>query len=161
MSLTINLRHLEQKDLHVQGQLPAPDLQLDESDELIRARLPLRYDLTAHQTGRDVLVSGRLEMTLDCECARCLKPFRFRLKIPDWFLHLPLEGPEKALVQEDAVDLTPYLRETILLEFPQHPLCHSDCAGLPKRADANSQKTDGSGPMPEASAWAELNKLKF
>ena len=66
MSLTINLRHLEQKDLHVQGQLPAPDLQLDESDELIRARLPLRYDLTAHQTGRDVLVSGRLEMTLDC-----------------------------------------------------------------------------------------------
>jgi len=161
MSLKINLRHLEEKDLHVQGKLPAPDLELDDDDELVRARLPLHYDLTVHQAGRDVLVRGRLEMGLDCECARCLKPFRFRLKIPDWLLHLPAEGPEKAVVEEEVVDLTPYLREAILLEFPQHPLCHSDCAGLPKRAEASSQKTEGSGAMPEASAWAELNKLKF
>jgi len=161
MPLTINIRHVEAKDLHVQGQLPAPELQLDDDDDLVRARLPLRYDLTAHQAGRDVLVSGRLEMTLDCECARCLKPFRFRLKIPDWILHLPSEGPEKAVVKDDAVDLTPYLRETILLELPQHPLCDSECAGLPRRADASHQINDGSGPMPEASAWAELNKLKF
>ena len=161
MPLTINIRHVEAKDLHLKGQLPAPDLQLDDDDELVRARLPLHYDLTAHQAGRDVLVSGRLEMALDCECARCLKPFGFQLEIPGWLLHLPSDGPEKALVQDDAVDLTPYLREAILLEFPQHPLCHSDCAGLPQRADANSQKKDGSGQMPAASAWAELNKLKF
>ena len=161
MPLTINIRHLEAKDLRVQGQLAAPELQLDDDDELVRARLPLRYDLAAHQAGHDVLVSGRLEMALDCECARCLKPFRFRLKIADWLLHLPLEGPEKAAVKDDAVDLTPYLREAILLEFPQHPLCDSNCVGLPRRADASSRKNDGSGPAPEASAWAELNKLKF
>jgi len=160
MPLTINLRHLEEKDLHVQGQLPATELQLDD-DELVRARQPLHYDLTAHQAGHDVLVSGRLEMALDCECARCLKPFRFRLKLPDWLLLLPSEGPEKAVANDDAVDLTPYLREAILLEFPQHPLCDSDCAGLPQRADANRQKHDESGQTPEASAWAELNKLKF
>ena len=161
MSLKINIRHLEEKDFHVQGKLPAPELELDENDELVRARLPLRYDLTVHQAGQDVLVRGRLEMALDCECARWLKPFRFRLKIPDWLLHLPSEGPEKAVLQDDVVDLTPYLRETILLEFPQHPLCDSACAGLPQRADASREKTEGSGPMPEASAWAELNKLKF
>ena len=161
MPLTLNIRHLEAKDLHVQGQLSAPELELEDTDELVRARLPLRYDLTAHLAGRDVLVSGRLEMSLDCECARCLKPFRFRLKIADWLLHLPLEGPEKAAVRDDAVDLTPYLREAILLEFPQHPLCDSRCAGLPRRADAGREKKDGAGPMPEASAWAELNKLKF
>ena len=161
MPLTINIRHLEEMDLHVQGQLPAAELQLDEADELIRARQPLQYDLTAHQAGRDVLVSGRLEMALDCECARCLKPFRYLLEIPEWMLDLPSDGPEKALVKDDAVDLTPYLREAILLEFPQHPLCDSDCAGLPKRAEANRPKDEGSGPMPKASAWAELNKLKF
>ena len=160
MPLTINIRHLEEKDLHVQGQLPAPELQLDD-DELVRARLPLHYNLTAHQAGRDILVSGRLEMALDCECARCLKPFRFRLKMPDWLLLLPSEGPEKAVLTDDVVDLTPFLREAILLEFPQHPLCDRDCAGLPKRADAASQKPEGSGRTPEASAWAELNKLKF
>jgi uncharacterized protein len=161
MSLKINVRHLEEKDLQVQGKLPAAELELDEDDELVRARLPLHYDLRVHQAGQDVLVRGRLEMALDCECARCLKPFRFRLKIPDWLLHLPAEGPEQAVLKDDVVDLTPHLREAILLEFPQHPLCDSDCAGLPQRADASGQKTEGSGPMPEASAWAELNKLKF
>jgi uncharacterized protein len=161
MPLTINIRHLESKDLYVKGKLPAPELELEPADELARARLPLHYDLTAHLAGRDVLVSGRLEMALDCECARCLKPFPFRLKIADWLLHLPLEGPERAVLKEDLVDLTPYVREAILLEFPQHPLCDSNCAGLPQRADANVQQQDGSSQTPEASAWAELNKLKF
>jgi uncharacterized protein len=161
MPLKINIRHLEEKDLHLQGKLPAPELDLDEADELVRARLPLNYDVTVHQAGQDVLVSGRLETALDCECARCLKPFRFRVRIADWLLHLPAEGPEKPVVQDDAVDLTPYLREAILLEFPQHPLCDGACAGLPRRANANSPKQDGSTPAPEASAWAELNKLKF
>jgi DUF177 domain-containing protein len=161
MSLKINVRHLEEKDLQIQGELPAAELELDENDELVRARLPLHYNLTVHQAGQDVLVRGQLEMALDCECARCLKPFGFRLKIPDWLLHLPAEGPEQAVLKDDVVDLTSYLREAILLEFPQHPLCDSDCAGLPLRADASSRKTEGSGPTPEASAWAELNKLKF
>ena len=107
MSLKINIRHLEGKDLRVQGKLPAPDLQLDDADELVRARLPLRYDLTVHQAGQDVLVSGRLEIDLDCECARCLKAFRFPLKMADWMLHLPTEGPEKAVLTDDVVDLTP------------------------------------------------------
>jgi uncharacterized protein len=160
MPLKINIRHLEEKDLHLQGDLPAQELELDD-DELVRARRPLLYNLTVRLAGKDVLVAGRLEMALDCECARCLKPFSFRLAIPDWLLHLPSDGPERAVLQDDVVDLTPYLREAILLEFPQHPLCQSDCEGLPKRADASGQKTEGSGQMPMASAWAELNKLKF
>ena len=161
MPLTLNIRHLEEKDLRVKGKLPATELELDHADELVRARLPLYYDLTAHQAGRDILVRGRLEMGLDCECARCLKPFRYRLKIGEWLLHLPADGPEKPVLKDDLMDLTPYLREAILLEFPQHPLCDSSCAGLPQRADENRPQEKGSGPAPEASAWAELNKLKF
>jgi uncharacterized protein len=161
MPLTINVRHLEEKDLSLKGKLPAPELQLDDDDELVRARLPLHYNLAVRQAGRDVLVSGSLEMALDCECARCLKPFRFRLDIPDWLLHLPAEGPDKPVLKDDLLDLTPYLREAILLEFPQHPLCDSNCAGLPKRAEANNEQKAGPGRTPETSAWAELNKLKF
>jgi uncharacterized metal-binding protein YceD (DUF177 family) len=72
-----------------------------------------------------------------------------------------LDGPEKAAMKNDAVDLTPYLREDILLEFPQHPLCDADCAGLPNRLDATSEKTAAPSQTQSASAWAELNKLKF
>jgi uncharacterized protein len=161
MPLLINIRHLEAKDLHLKGKLPAAELHLDAEDELVKPRLPLHYDLTIHQAGRDVLVSGQLKVALDCECARCLKPFPFRLVLSDWTLHLPLDGPEKAEMKNDAVDLTPYLREDILLEFPQHPLCDPDCAGLPNRLDATSKKTVVPGQTQTASAWAELNKLKF
>jgi uncharacterized metal-binding protein YceD (DUF177 family) len=72
---------------------------------------------------------------------------------------LPLEGPEKAAMKDDLVDLTPYLREDILLEFPQHPLCEADCAGLPNRPKPN--KTKGASQTEGSSAWSELNKLKF
>jgi uncharacterized metal-binding protein YceD (DUF177 family) len=55
--------------------------------------------------------------------------------------------------------LTPYLREDILLEWPQHPLCEADCAGTPDRAKEN--KTKSASPTEVSSAWSELNKLKF
>jgi uncharacterized protein len=161
MPLLINIRHLEEKDLLLKGKLPVSELQLDAADELVRARLPLHYDLTVHQAGRDVLVSGELKIGLDCECARCLKPFQFRLALADWTLHLPLDGPDRVELKNDTVDLTPYLREDILLEFPQHPLCEAGCAGLPNRLDATSVKKEEPGGTQSASAWAELNKLKF
>jgi uncharacterized metal-binding protein YceD (DUF177 family) len=159
MPLTINTRHLEEEALSIKGKLPAPELELDHADDLARARLPLYFDLTARLTGRDVLISGRLEMVLDCECARCLKPFQHRIEMPEWTAHLPLEGPDKAAIKDDLADLTPSLREDILLEYPQHPLCAAGCAGLPNR-DAKD-KTKGASPTESSSAWSELNKLKF
>jgi len=158
MALTINIRHLEEKDLHLQGKVEAVELELPDADELIHFKRPLEYDLTARLVGRDVLLGGKLEMELDCECARCLKPFVLPICVPDWLLDLPGEGPEKTVLTDDVVDLTPFLREAILLEFPQHPLCDSQCAGLPRKA---MTEKEGASQKPETSAWAELNKLKF
>jgi uncharacterized protein len=159
MPLQFNIRHLEVKAARLQGQLPAAELDLDNKDELVRVRRPLLYDLTAERLGEAILVQGRLELTLDCECARCLKPFAHRIELPHWTAHLPLAGPDKAPIKDDLADLTPYAREDILLEFPQHPLCEAGCAGLPKRATEN--ETKGPSPTAGSSAWSELNKLKF
>ena len=103
MPLKVKIRHLEEKDLHLQGKLAALELELDDQDELARAPQPLHYDLTVRLVGKDILVAGHLEMALDCECARCLKPFGYRLALPDWLLHLPAEGPDKPVLQDDAV----------------------------------------------------------
>ena len=159
MPLQVNIRHLEDNDLRLQGELPAAELDLPNNDELIRVRLPLRYDLTAQRMADAILVQGRIELTLDCECARCLKPFQHRLEMDPWTAHLPLEGPEKTAVKDDLADLTPCLREDILLEFPQHPLCGAGCAGLPNRA--KEKKTKGASQPDGSSAWSELNKIKF
>jgi uncharacterized protein len=159
MPLQINIRHVEEKEVRLQGLLPVAELDLGNNDELVRTRLPLRYDLTAQMLGEAILVQGRLELTLDCECARCLKPFQYRMELAPWTAHLPLKGAEKAAGKDDLADLTPYLREDILLELPQHPLCEADCAGLPSRARQN--KTKSASQTEDSSAWSELNKLKF
>ena len=159
MPLQVNIRHLEDNDLRLQGELPVAELDLPDNDELIRTRQPLRYDLAAQRIGDGILVQGRIELTLECECARCLKPFQRLLELDPWTAHLPLEGPDKAAVKDDLADLTPSLREDILLEFPQHPLCEAGCAGLPNRVKEN--KTKGAGQTQSSSAWSELNKLKF
>jgi uncharacterized protein len=122
----------------------------------------LHYELTAQKTGQGALVQGKLEVTLDCECSRCLKPFQYQLALEHWVALIPLEGPEKAKIKDDCIDLTPFVREDILLEYPQHPLCGSDCAGLPNRADSKSaQPKKGGSQTPGSSVWSELNKLKF
>jgi uncharacterized protein len=159
MPLQVNIRHLEAKDARLRGELPVAELDLENTDELVRASRPLRYDLTAQKLGGAILVRGRIELTLDCECARCLKPFEHRVLLDHWTAHLPLDGPEKAPVKDDLADLTPFIREDILLEFPQHPVCGADCAGLPNRAD--ECKTKGGNQVEGSSAWSALNKLKF
>ena len=137
------------------------ELDLDCPDELVHARQPVQYDLTAQMAGQDVLVQGKVGFVLDCECARCLKAFQHRAEMDHWTALAPLEGPEKAEIKDDTLDLTPFLREDILLEFPQHPLCEADCAGLPNRADKIAKQTKSASPTPGSSVWSELNKLKF
>jgi uncharacterized protein len=157
MPLLVNLRHLEHKNLELKGELSAEDLDLEETDELIHLNKPVQYDLEAQRMEDNLLVRGKLQFTLNFECARCLKPFQRELNFEDWAVHLPLSGEEKVETVSDSVDLTPYVREDILLAFPQHPLCESECGGLKNQPE----KTGAEQTEETSSAWAELNKLKL
>jgi uncharacterized protein len=157
MSLKVNLRHLEAHEVHLKGDLPVAKLDFGLQDEMIQAKKPLHYDLQVEKVADALLVQGKLDLTLDCLCVRCLKPLAQRIELPHWTLHLPLEGEEKAPVDNDCVDLTPYVREDMLLEFPQHPACEPECAGLKKNRRGNVEKAEIS-----PSAWKEkLDKLNF
>ncbi|HEY5344802.1 MAG TPA: YceD family protein [Verrucomicrobiae bacterium] len=156
--LEINLRHLEEDGIHLKGELSLAELDLGVADDLIRAEKPLRYDLSVELLHDAVLATGSLTLPLECECGRCLKKFKTELKVTDWAVHLPLEGDDKVSVENDCVDLTPFVREDMLLNFPQHPLCKPECAGLKKKSvvpDAEAAE------KPVLDVWAELNKLKI
>lgn len=161
MSLLINLRQLENSPLQLQGQIAPADLGIDFEDEVIHLRHPLTYDIEVQQLDDCILARGRVDLVLDCECVHCLKPFQHLLTLPSWACHLPLTGEDKVPVKSDHVDLTPSLREDILLEFPQHPLCKPECGGLPKKAASKKKNTVSGKTVELSSAWAELNKLKF
>jgi uncharacterized protein len=162
MSLLTNIRHLEKKPLHLAGELSLNELDVETLDELIRLDQPLRYEIEVQLLNHSLLVRGCLTLELQCDCVRCLKPYPHVLKLEDWACHIELEGDDKALVINDCVDLTPYVREDIVLAFPQHPLCSSDCSGL---VDMQKDPEKSSGAASEsgsaASAWSALDKLKL
>ena len=160
MSVEFNVRHLEDQNLHLEDEISASELDIDQLDELIHVRKPLHYDLEVEKMDRAILVQGRLDLKLDCECARCLKPFEYPLVLADWACHLPLEGDEKVTISNDVVDLTPYIREDIVLAFPQHPLCKPDCKGLENPHKGSAADAQHESEL-TSSAWSELNKLKF
>ena len=155
--LKVNLRHLEEHGIRLQGDLAAAELALGVRDELIRAEQPLHYDLSVQLLDDAVLVTGDLVLPLECDCARCLKKYSSELKISGWALHLPLEGEDKVSIDNDCVDLTPFMREDILLDFPQHPLCKPECAGL-KRKPVRPPKV---ATNPALDVWTQLDKLKL
>jgi len=162
MPLLINLRHLQKEPMVLKGELPPKELDLAGIDELIQAPFALKHSLEAQELDGGVLVQGQLHLNLRCECVRCLKVFIFEVDFPSWAGHLPLSGEDAAVVKDDCVDLTPLIREDILLAFPQHPLCEPDCRGLPQKPPVGSKKSKGASQSVEtSSAWAELNKLKF
>jgi uncharacterized protein len=162
MPLTFNLRHLEKRSLCLAGELSASDLDLQNIDEMLEIAEPLKYDLVLERVGNSVLLQGRLTCNLACQCVRCLAPFNRVVEIGDWTCDLPLAGEEKVPISNDCVDLTPFLREDILLALPQHPLCKPECQGL---LDAPQHLQEPAGWRMQDSevspAWAELNKLKF
>ena len=159
MPVKFNIRHVEKRDLTLEGELPVSELELETLDELIHVKEPLTYDLEVQKIEHAVLVSGSLRLPIICECARCLKPYKHELLFENWTSHLALTGDEKVDVINDCVDLTPLLREDIVLAFPQHPLCDPECKGL--KSPQQDLKSGGVSTTEPSPAWAELNKLKF
>jgi uncharacterized protein len=158
--LQVNLRHLAKQELSLQGTLPAEGLDLDGLDRMIRVSGPLAYDLQVQKMEQSLLVQGHLAIDLACDCVRCLKAFTFPIVLQQFVAEIPLEG-EEAAVEGDFVDLTPYLREDIILAFPQHPLCEPGCAGLPSGPAGTGNARPGPAAQLSSPVWAALNELKL
>jgi uncharacterized protein len=161
MTLTFNLCHLEKKNLELQGEISAAELEIEALDDLIHVSKPLVYDFEIQRLEGNILVTGSLVLELDCECVRCLKAFPYRLELADWTCLLPLSGEDAVAIKNDVVDLTPYVREDILLGFPQHPLCEPECGGMQLPPQTEQEKAKPSGLAQGSPVWTVLDKLKL
>jgi uncharacterized protein len=162
MPLLVNVRHLETSEQRLEGELPIAELDLERLDELMQPVESMRYQLLVQRIEKGLLVQGQLELPLACECARCLRPFRTVVRLPDYCAMLSWEGEEAVPIRHDCVDLTPYVREDMVLALPQRPLCEPECRGLADRPSFGPEAADGADDSePPSSAWAKLNKLKL
>jgi uncharacterized protein len=155
--LLVNVRHLAREDQQLQGELSAGELELTGLDELIQVAEPVRYDLQVQKSERTVLARGRLSTRLTCQCVRCLRTFSLPVAINDFIAEVPLEEGQEG----DFVDLTPAVREDMVLAFPQHPLCERGCAGLQPQPAPDPAAPPGQESRMTSSVWAALNNLKL
>jgi uncharacterized protein len=159
MLIKVNLRLLEKKPALLEGEVDFSELAPGIKDELIRLTGPVKYWLTVEKQAQGVHVQGRLGAEVQCDCARCLNSFDFPLELADFIALGVLEGEEALIRDGDFADLTPLVREEILLALPTHPLCRPDCRGLQQKNDARDNRLDASPSS--GLVWGALDKLKL
>lgn len=135
--MNLHIQEVISKGLQVpyRQELDTGELFKDKPDVLSAG--PLRVDLEARPEGRAVRVTGELAIDLEMACSRCLEPVKEHVAIPFDELFVPrsaLSGNEDEdeiiVVQEEKVDLIPFIQEYVLLYLPFAPLCGEDCKGI-------------------------------
>jgi uncharacterized protein len=100
-----------------------------------------------------LLVDGSLKVRIRFLCSRCAEKFETEVEEPAFHYDCVIEkGVE-------FVDLTEEIRESILLTFPVHPVCRSDCRGLCPKCGANRNRKPCRCEPPHGACWNALNGL--
>jgi uncharacterized protein len=98
--------------------------------------LSIKGRLNLWRTTEGVWVRGALAVKVDQQCVRCLTPVINTLDIElDERFQLPpiLASDEEQVFAIDAdhrIDLTPILRELVIVSTPMRVLCQPDCGGI-------------------------------
>lgn len=86
------------------------------------------------RTPQGLLFEGKFKAVVATECVRCLEPFNQSLETDfnEVYAYKSHSFTESGLyVPEDGnIDLSPIVREYLMLENPMKPLCRPDCQGL-------------------------------
>jgi uncharacterized metal-binding protein YceD (DUF177 family) len=150
--MKIHLRQIPAGGLHLEGEEDCPIPQLNPED--VRCAGPLRYVLDLGISEGALWVNGEITQPIELRCVRCLETFRFDIVVKDFAVHTELEGPEQ-------VDLTPFMREDILLNLPAYPHCDREggrVCPVPETIVKTDEKAVLEARPPD---WSALDKLKL
>jgi uncharacterized metal-binding protein YceD (DUF177 family) len=146
--MKVHLKQIPTQGLHLEGEEECPIQELE--SEGIRCAGRLHYAIDVGVAGGGLWANGSLSQPVELRCVSCLENFVHEIRVPAFAVHIELHGPE-------TVDLTPFVREDILLNLPAHPHCDRDgdrvCNG--KQIEIAEQDTK------RKSDWSALDKLKL
>jgi uncharacterized metal-binding protein YceD (DUF177 family) len=144
----VHLQQIPPEGLHLEGDEKCPILELE--TEGIRCGGPLHYRIDLGVTGGALWASGTLSQAVELRCVACLEKFVHEIRVPAFAIHTELRGPE-------TVDLTPFMREDLLLNLPAHPHCDRDAGRVckPKQIETSEEDTK------RKSDWSALDQLKL
>jgi uncharacterized protein len=135
------------------GAEPAGILELGDAPE-VRVVKPVAYDLWVQAVPGELIATGRVATRVRFVCARCAEPFEAEITEPAFTCARTYEN------KFASVDLTPDMREAILLAFPTHPVCTPSCRGLCARCGTNLNRAFCVCAQPSAGErWGALHNL--
>lgn len=131
-------RYTLHEDIHALDPDIVPLTTLDGTIQMIR-------------TGDGILVTGKLNTTVELNCSRCIEPFSMPLQftLEEEFhptidivtgASLPITPDDEEATRIDEhhmLDLSEVVRQDILLAIPPNPICRSRCAGLCPKCGKN------------------------
>ncbi|MFQ5902222.1 MAG: DUF177 domain-containing protein [Candidatus Binatia bacterium] len=112
-------------------------------DKIKDFRFPpfLEVKFVYYRSGQEIFFQGWFGGTMEGCCARCLKSYSFPIEKKFDFVLTPdpLSGKSKELNRDEMgvsfyaseeINLSPFIREQVLLALPMRPLCEDGCRGL-------------------------------
>jgi uncharacterized protein len=107
--------------------------ELDLETDLIKFRSPLKLSARINRITNALTVDLNIKAVLFADCSRCLVEFEWEFN-KDVQLHYPLES------STTFIDLTPDIREEVILDYPIKALCSLSCKGLCVKCGKNKNE---------------------
>lgn len=111
-------------------------------DTITRNKM-IESDINLKRNGSEILLEGEVKFSLDLDCSRCFKQFTLNKneKIYAYFIKrkpsvnaenkdLSEKNVKAEYYENDTINISPVLSDTINLSLPIKPLCRNDCKGL-------------------------------
>jgi uncharacterized protein len=131
------------------------------SGSAVPAGAEVEADVVLESVLGGVAVAGTVRAPWTGTCRRCLEPTTGTLVVAvrEHFTEGG-DGEETYPLHDGEVDLEPMVRDAVLLELPQAPLCRQGCLGLCPTcgADRNAEPCDCAPPADPR--WAALDVLR-
>jgi len=152
MSIKIEPWRIPEEGLDIEGQVPAEVVALKE-DANAPVTGPIDYELHVQCLDHELIVTGQVSTEVQMVCSRCAD--RVMEMVADQSFFYEQEVPNL----HETLDLTDEVRETIILAFPNYPLCQESCRGLCPRCGVNLNRAKcGCKPLKEVS-WTAFSGL--
>jgi len=113
----------------------------------------IKVSAQAKLIDNNVFVKGEISSRIKFRCVRCLNEFEkgHSTKFQQFYS-----------LEEEIIDLSNEIRESILIDLPLHPVCQINCKGVvPELASQNNPSTFYSEELKSDPRWDQLKKINL
>ena len=146
--MKVHIKQIPPEGLHVDGEEDCPIPELE--SEGVRCAGRMQYKMDIGVAEGSLWANGSLRQPVELSCVACLEKFFHEITVPAFAVHTELRGPE-------TVDLSPFMREDILLNLPAHPRCDREGGRVCKVAHSDAALSE----VKRKPDWSALDKLKL